>query len=241
VDSFTPRELTAHAGTNLDIHRKGAQEGIDLTETQYEKSGYYYPNLIARIFLESIEEIMGTNGIKALLNMAGMPNLIDNYPPHNLSKEFDFADFAHLCEAMEMMYGPRGGRALSLRAGRKAFDQGLKNFGPMVGIADRTFRMLPLKLRMKVGLGAMAKAFSSTSDQISYVEEREDHFVYYIDRCPVCWGRHSDTPICHAAMGIIVEGLNWGTGGLKFKTSEVTCIAKGDPSCTFVISKTPLE
>jgi predicted hydrocarbon binding protein len=212
-----------------------------LTETQYQKSGFYYPNLIAKIYLEAIEEIMGTNGIKALLNLANMQHLIDNYPAGNLSREFDFADFAHLNGAMETMYGPRGGRALSLRAGRKAFDQGLKNFGAMVGVADRAFRMLPLKIRMKVGLGAMAKAFSSTSDQISYVKEEEDHFLYVIDRCPVCWGRHSETPICHAALGIIQEGLNWGTGGLSFKTAEVSCIARGDPSCNFVISKEPLE
>ena len=211
-----------------------------MSETQYEGSGYYYPNLIARIYLEAIEEIMGTNGVKALLNMANMQNLIDNYPPANLSKAFDFADFAHLNEAMELMYGHRGGRALSLRAGRKAFDQGLKNFGAMVGVADRTFRLLPLKLRMKVGLGAMAKAFSSTSDQISYVREEEDQFVYVIERCPVCWGRHSDTPICHAAMGIIQEGLNWGTGGMQFKTAETACIARGDPACKFSISKEPI-
>jgi bacteriochlorophyll 4-vinyl reductase len=212
-----------------------------VAEAKYEKSGYYYPNLIARIYLESIEEIMGTNGIKALLNMAGMQHLIDNFPPGNLAKEFDFADFAHLNEAMEMMYGPRGGRALALRAGRKAFDQGLKNFGPMVGIADRAFRMLPLKIKMKVGLGAMAKAFSTTSDQISYVREEDENFVYVIERCPVCWGRQADGPICHAALGIIVQGLDWGTGGRRFKVAQVTCAAAGDPSCNFTISKEPIE
>ena len=211
-----------------------------MSETQYESSGYYYPNLIARIYLEAIEEIMGANGVKALLNMANMQHLIDNYPPGNLAKAFDFADFAHLNEAMELMYGHRGGRALSLRAGRKAFDQGLRNFGAMVGVADKTFRLLPLKLRMKVGLGAMAKAFSTTSDQISYVIEEADRFVYVIERCPVCWGRHSDTPICHAAMGIIQEGLNWGTGGMQFKTAEVDCIARGDSACRFTISKEPV-
>lgn len=205
------------------------------------KSGYYYPNLIAKIYLEAIEEIMGANGMKALLNMGHMQHLIDNYPPGNLRKEFDFADFAHLNDSMELMYGPRGGRALSLRAGRKAFDQGLKNFGAMVGIADRTFRLLPLSIRLKVGLRAMATAFSSTSDQISYVNEEDDHFVYVIERCPVCWGRHADAPICHAAMGIIQEGLSWGTGGKSFKTAEVTCIAKGDPTCSFTISKKPLD
>ena len=212
-----------------------------MAEAKYEKSGYYYPNLIARIYLESIEEIMGTNGIKALLNMADMQHLIDNFPPGNLAKQFDFADFAHLNEAMEMMYGPRGGRALALRAGRKAFDQGLKNFGPMVGIADRAFRMLPLKIKMKVGLGAMAKAFSTTSDQISYVREEDEHFLYVIERCPVCWGRQADGPICHAALGIIVQGLDWGTGGRRFKVAQVTCAAAGDPSCDFTISKEPIE
>ena len=211
-----------------------------MSETSYESSGYYYPNLIARIYLEAIEEIMGANGVKALLNMASMPQLIDNFPPGNLAKEFDFADFAHLNEAMEQMYGHRGGRALSLRAGRKAFDQGLKNFGAMVGVADKAFRLLPLKLRMKVGLGAMAKAFTSTSDQISYVQEEQDQFVYIIERCPVCWGRHADLPICHAALGIIQEGINWGTGGMQFKTAEVACIARGDPACLFTISKEPI-
>lgn len=211
-----------------------------MSEGQYEKSGYYYPNLIAKIYLEAIEEVMGTNGIKALLNMANMQELIDNFPRGDLAKAFDFADFAHLNEAMEMMYGPRGGRALSLRAGRKAFDQGLKNFGAMVGVADKAFRMLPLKLKMKVGLGAMAKAFSTTSDQISYVQEEDDQFIYVIERCPVCWSRHSETPICHAAMGIIQEALSWGSGGLQFKTSEITCIAKGDPTCNFAISKQPI-
>jgi predicted hydrocarbon binding protein len=197
--------------------------------------------MIARIYLEAIEDVMGSNGMKALLNMAKMQDLIDSYPPANLHKEFDFADFAHLNEAMEMMYGPRGGRALSLRAGRKAFDQGLKNFGSMVGVADKTFRLLPLSIRLKVGLRAMATAFSGTSDQISYVEEDEDHHIYIIERCPVCWGRHAENPICHAAMGIIQEALNWGTGGRSFKIAEVTCIAKGDPSCNFTISKEPIE
>jgi predicted hydrocarbon binding protein len=212
-----------------------------MAEEQVGKSGYYYPNLIVKIYLESIEEIMGSNGLKALLNMANMQDLIDNLPPGNLSKEFDFADFAHLNEAMEMMYGPRGGRAMALRAGRRAFDQGLKNFGPMVGIADRAFRLLPLRYRMKVGLGAMAKAFATTSDQVCHVEERDDHFLYVIERCPVCWGRHSDSPMCHAALGIIQEGVDWGTAGLKFKIYESTCIAKGDPACNFIISKEPLE
>ncbi|NJL95677.1 MAG: hypothetical protein HC915_19075 [Anaerolineae bacterium] len=86
-----------------------------------EKSGLYYPNKLARITLEAMEEIMGKNGLNAILNLAGLSEYIGNYPPDNLEKAFDFTDFTALMVALEDMYGPRGGRGLALRAGRAAF------------------------------------------------------------------------------------------------------------------------
>jgi len=73
-------------------------------------SGLYYPNKMTRIFLLAMEEIMGKNGLNAVLNMSKLPELIDNYPPDDLGKEFDFAKFTALNAALEEMYGPRGGR-----------------------------------------------------------------------------------------------------------------------------------
>jgi hypothetical protein len=72
-----------------------------------EKSGYYYPNKFARITVEAMEEIMGKNGLNAILNLAGLENLIDNYPADNLEKGFDFSDYTALNVALEEMYGPR--------------------------------------------------------------------------------------------------------------------------------------
>jgi len=80
-------------------------------------AGYYYPNKFARITIEAMEEVMGENGLKAILNLAGLSHLIGNYPLDNLEKEFDFADFTALNIALEERYGPRGGRGLALRAG----------------------------------------------------------------------------------------------------------------------------
>ncbi|MCO6442685.1 MAG: 4-vinyl reductase, partial [Anaerolineae bacterium] len=75
-----------------------------------DKSGYYYPNKFAKIILESMEDVMGTNGLNTVLNRAGLQNYVGNYPPDNLEKGFDFADFSSLTEALEDMYGARGGR-----------------------------------------------------------------------------------------------------------------------------------
>lgn len=205
-----------------------------------EPSGYYYPNLIARIYLEAMEEVMGKNGLNAILNLAGLPQLIGNYPPSNLNKEFDFADYSALNGALEEMYGPRGGRGLQLRAGRASFAQGVRMLGPMVGMGDLAFKVLPLRAKLKVGAPAMAKVFSTFSDQKSTVEDRGDYYAYIMNPCPVCWGRTADRPICFAGKGLLEEGLHWVSGGRKFRVEEIECVAMGAETCTYAIYKEPI-
>lgn len=209
-------------------------------EESQDKSEYHYPNRIGRIYLQALEEVMGRRGLQALLRFAHLDHLVDNLPPSNLALGFPFEDWSALNQALDDMYGPRGGRGLALRAGRKAFDQGLRDFGAVVGVADRAFKLLPLRIRLNVGLKAMAKTFTQFSDQTSRVEELDDRFIYVIDRCPSCWGRHSDKPICHAAVGLLEAGVEWGTGR-KFKVVETSCIAMGDEICTFDIVKEPRD
>jgi predicted hydrocarbon binding protein len=203
------------------------------------KSGLYYPNKIGRIYLMAMEEVMGKNGVTAVLNMAKLSHLIDNYPPGNLDRRFDFSDYSALNQAIEDMYGSRGGRGLALRAGRASFAQGLSEFGAVIGMADLAFKLIPLQTKMKVGLRAMAETFSKFSDQLSTVEEQEDRFVYIIHKCPVCWGRKSEKPCCYAAIGLLQEGLRWVSGGKDFHVEEASCVAVGDENCSFVILKEP--
>ncbi len=206
-----------------------------------EKSGLYYPNKIVRIFLEALEEVMGTKGINAVLNLAGLKHLIGNFPPNNLDKAFPFEEFAAINQALYDMYGSRGAKGLALRASRAAFDRGLKEFGAIAGVMDRAFKILPLKMKLSMGLKAMADVFNRFSDQITHVEEQEDYFVYTIEVCPVCYGRHANEPVCYAALGLLLEGIKWVSGGKDFDVKETKCIAAGDPVCEFIIPKKPRE
>jgi predicted hydrocarbon binding protein len=206
------------------------------------KSGYYYPNRFALITLEALEEVMGKNGLNAILNMADLSNLIDNYPPTNLEREFDFSQYSMINIALEEMYGPRGGRGLALRAGRATFSDALRNFGAMAGASDLAFKVLPLQQKLKLGLPAMAKIFTTVSDQHSTVEEHDNEFHYVIHRCPVCWGRSGeDRPVCFIARGLIQEGLKWLSGGNEFRVDESECVAMGHDVCRFVIQKEPIS
>jgi predicted hydrocarbon binding protein len=203
------------------------------------KSGLYYPNKIARLALTALEEVMGKNGLNAILNLAGLSQLIENLPSNNLERAFDFADFSALNGALEEMYGPRGGRGLAQRAGRAVFMEGLRNFGALAGAGDLAFKILPLSTKLHLGLPAMAKIFTTTSDQHSTVVEKDDHFIYTIHRCPVCYGRQTEKPCCHMATGLLQEGLKWVSGGREFRVVEVRCIANGEPTCDFMIYKEP--
>lgn len=206
------------------------------------ESGYYSSNKFARIFLESIKEISGKNGLNTILNYTHLQHLIDKLPPDNLDKAFDFAHFSMINQALEEIYGSRGGRGLALRIGRSTFADVLKDYGALAGVGDLAFRTLPLQTKIKIGLQAMARIFSEKSDQISSVKESEDVFVYTIERCPVCWGRKvDDQAVCYYMIGLLQEGLNWVSGGNEFKIIEEKCIALGEKCCEFIIEKQPLE
>jgi predicted hydrocarbon binding protein len=206
-----------------------------------QKSGLYYPNKFGLIIIKSLEDVMGKNGLNAILNLAGLNSYIENYPPDNLEKGFDFAELSAIGVALEEMYGPRGGRGLALRAGRATFADALKNFGALAGAGDLAFKVLPLQAKMRIGLPAMAKIFSQVSDQHSTVEEKDNEFVYTIHKCPCCHGRSGvDKPVCFIAVGLLQESLKWVSGGNEFRVNESKCIAFNDPVCEFIIQKDPI-
>jgi predicted hydrocarbon binding protein len=207
-----------------------------------EKSGLFYNNKFGLITIKSLEEVMGKNGLNAILNLGGLNHYIEHYPPDNLDKGFDFAELSAIGLALEEMYGPRGGRGLALRAGRATFSDALKNFGALAGVADLAFVVLPLHSKLRIGLPAFAKIFTQLTDQHTTVEEKDNEFIWTIHKCPVCWGRSgSDKPVCFIATGLLQEALKWVSGGNEFRVNESKCVAMGDPVCEFVIQKEPLS
>lgn len=200
-----------------------------------EPSGLYHTNIIARFTLEAIEQIVGKRGLNAILNLAELSHLIDNYPPANLEKAFDFADYSTLMGALDETYG-RGGRGLQMHAGRAAFNRGRETMEALAGVEELPFGVLPLNAL----LPAVARACTRFSDQSSWVEDDGDRYLYHTDPCPVCWGRTADRPICFSAKGMLQEALHCLTGRRSFRVDEVECVAMGGESCTFAIQKEPV-
>lgn len=203
--------------------------------------GLHYPNKIGRLCFMSLEEVMGQNGVKALLRLAELDQYLDTYPPNDLKREFPFEAISQYSVALSTMYGPRGARGLELRAGRVAFSLGLKEFGPLLGMADLALKLMPITMKLKIVLNATAQTFDRFSDQSSHVEEERGKFVYHITRCSNCITRSDPGPVFYIARGIIEEATSWVSGGRHFSVEQCSCMAQGAPSCSFNISKEPLE
>jgi hypothetical protein len=195
-------------------------------------SGYYYPNRIARIFVQSIAESVGEDQFGKRLNEAGLPQYMQNPPPDNMKREFDFADFTAIHALLDV--------SEAANTGRNSYWKGLKLFSGMAGFGAMSigFQALPYRLKIKTGLTAMATIFSTLSDQLTEIVDHGEHLDYVIHRCPVCWMRHDDRPICGLVAAMLDEGLFWLTEE-HFKIVETSCHATGGSTCTFEITLPP--
>ncbi len=202
-------------------------------------SGYYLPNRFVRIALESAEQLVsGSAVMRALLEAAGLTALANNYPPANMERGFDFAHFAAFNLGMELLYGPRGGRSLALRVGRQTFGAALSNFGALAGTSDAAFRLLPLGLKLRAGLGALAGIYSRVSDQTSRVEDTSQELHYVVLRNAACWGRQAEEkPVCFFMVGMLQEAIAYLTEGRELRVDEAECQAVGHKHCRFVVYK----
>ncbi|MFQ6100870.1 MAG: 4-vinyl reductase [Anaerolineae bacterium] len=214
--------------------------GESLPSVQGEQR-YFLPNKMGRIILLAMEEVMGRNGVNAILNLARLQHRIGDYPPNDFAKAFSFDELGQLLQALDEMYGPRGGRGLALRAGRSCFKFGIKDFGPVLGVADLILLVLPLGMKLKVGFEVLAQILNKFTDHLVRLEEDKEYYYWIVERCGACWGRKCDSPCCHLVIGLLEEGLYWISGGKNFYVEEVSCIAVGEQTCTILIGKRPLE
>jgi predicted hydrocarbon binding protein len=200
-----------------------------------------------------IRDKMGTILFKAMEETIGREDLIaalrrvnKNQPEGSITKNsknhsLQFTDISEVHAALEKIYGLRGSQGLALRSGRACFKYGLREFGDQWGFTDIDFRLLPLNIKIITAAEQFAASLSEVTYKQVEVEEDSNNFLFHIKGCPICWGRHSKTAICHMTIGLLQEALYWISGGKHFHIEETDCIAKGDLRCTLVIQKQPLE
>ena len=193
-------------------------------------------NSLVRQALVSAQEVMGDNGLNTVLRTCGLERFIGNFPPNNLEPSIQASQYAKLNEAIEAFYG-RGGKGILRRIGKASFQYGVREQAALLGVAGVALKLLPEKQRIKFILNGLADALKKSNPNVkAWMDESGDRLAYIESTCAICYGRHSETPICYLYAGSINEAVLWATGR-EYEIAETHCLAKGDEYCRFEVGE----
>lgn len=193
-------------------------------------------NALVRQALIASEEVMGENGLKVVLNSAGLGRFVGNYPPDNLDPGIQASDYARLNQAIENFYG-RGGRGILKRIGKASFQYGINEQPALMGLAGIALKALPHKQRIKFVLSSVADALKKSNPQVdAWVGDDAGKIFFAETTCGVCNGRTSDKPICYLMLGSLTEAVLWATGDM-YDIRETACLAMGDDYCRYEVGQ----
>ena len=194
-------------------------------------------NALVRQALVAAQEVMGENGLNAVLRSSGLERFVGNFPPEDLNPSIQASQYARFNAAIEEFYG-RGGRGMLKRIGKASFEYGLREQSALIGVAaGAALKLLPERQRIKIILNQVAGALKKTNDQVeAWVDDSGERVAYLESTCAICHSRTSETPICHLYVGSIGEAVRWASGR-EHNIIETHCLAKGDPYCRFEVGE----
>jgi len=212
------------------------------------------PEHMGHILMLAMEEVLGREGLRAVLDTAGgcgdarNPQGGESSPVAHTGSEPGeghpaalFPAMNHILSSLEKVYGPQAGQGIAQRVGRACFPYGLRQYGGLLGLTQTSFRLLPFPQKLKTMSLAFADLLHGYTDQHVYFEKSGGKLFWHMEGCPLCRQRHTVEPACHLAVGLAEESLYWLSGGKIFQVDEIACTARGDPRCTLQIDESPLS
>jgi len=128
---------------------------------------------LMRQALVAVEEVMGRNGLNAVLRTAGLEQYVDNLPPDDLSPSVRSSDYARLNEAIEEFYG-RGGRGILRRIGKASFQYAVREQSALLGLAGVALKLLSPRQRIRFILNSTANALKKSNPHVQAGVEEVD-------------------------------------------------------------------
>jgi predicted hydrocarbon binding protein len=176
-------------------------------------------NVIIRILLDATEDILGINGVKALLNYGNMAHLIENKPDYSMDKGFTDDEYTALSSSFHKFLGTSGFKAVFRMVGTATVKHVL---GTGVLESLNAFEKEE-KLFKAIELYSMASGRGQVRVEGGII-------IFDNPDCTACKDHRDDTPFCTVYNGMLDAFAKWaGVEGLK--SVEVKCMAMGDDTC----------
>ncbi|MEW5718470.1 MAG: 4-vinyl reductase [Chloroflexota bacterium] len=194
-------------------------------------------NKAFRAILLGVEDVVGKQGLATILQQAGLPQFINNYPPNDPERNGQkLSDIGKINHALFDIYGPRGSRAIMQRVGRGQAKFGLEANAALANAAKLAAKFFSRRHKTKFALDTAAKAVNEQLDTHVTISEDAQYFYYEAWNCAYCKGWTHDAAVCHAVSGFIHGIVAWALDSDEFQVQEISCRAKGDELCKFRVA-----
>ena len=188
---------------------------------------------MGEVFIEGLEESMGHTGLTTVLKQAGVRRRDKN--------PLEGADLERILEAMGVLFGPRAGFGMAQCTGRACFKYGLRAFGVELGLNDLQFRLQPPAMRIREAMGLLAYIIGQVYGVRVRVEQDQNSYRWIVPSPVPLPGRQLNPSVYHMMMGALRELLYWASGGKTYAIDQKDGDGIGNPGCTIVIARQPLE
>ncbi len=201
-------------------------------------------NFTMRAFLETVQNIVGPNGLKSILNYAQLGKYIDNFPPDNEELEVPLEDLQGLYHSLIELFGSKGARSLQLRVGWGNVQRGFERRAKTMKAIQFAARLVPETRKIRLILEKLIeydeKAYAHSGQNLIELREEQDCFlIIHRDRFE-SEGFTSQSPVCGDFVGTIEALVEWITGH-PHEVEEIECRATGHPADVFRVSKARKE
>ncbi|KYK36048.1 MAG: hypothetical protein AYK18_12415 [Theionarchaea archaeon DG-70] len=200
-------------------------------------------NFLFRKWLETLQDILGENGLKSILNYCTLQMYIDDFPPDNDEIAIPVAYLQLLYMAILELFGQKGAHSLQLRVGKEVMRNLIKGRPIVTRPLKAAARLLPETKRMRMTLEkfieqSLKRAPTTLGKNRFDIKETEDYFLFIDRDYEGSEGVIANNPVCGFQTGMLHYALQWVTGK-PHKVKEIECRAMGHPADVFKIWKAP--
>lgn len=180
-------------------------------------------NIVIRVWLDATELIMGTNGLKAVLNYSKRSHFLENLPDYSFDKNYTDDDFSTMAATFHQILGVQGLKAILRQIGKASAKTTID-----MGVYDSFKEFPPIERLFK-----SAELYAAASGR-GTVSMEGDTIIYDNPVCTVCKDIKTISPVCSIVCGLLDELAVW-SGAPGMKTVETHCKGIGDNTCRYEV------
>ncbi len=198
----------------------------------------FISNMTFRVVLLGVQEIIGKNGLRTVLNHTNLKKYLDNLPPNDHEKNLCLAsEVAAMDKGVADIFGKNGGAAILFQVGKMQAKWGLEENPDTATAARGLFAGKDEFETAKTALDLAAGVVAAETESKVWAEADGADILYHMDEDTHSFGIKSDRPVCYVTSGFVTGIVQWATGKNDWIGREEECTAQGAPRCTHRVKK----